>query len=54
MLQKMESPGGYGTGNCPLQNGQDPQFNRCAGMMNENGRGMMGGGFGWQNQQSNA
>ncbi len=53
MLQQMQSRGGYGTGNCPMQNGQGTQFNRGAGMMNGNGRGMMGGGFGWQNQQTN-
>jgi len=53
MLQHMQSRGGYGTGNCSMQNGQGAQFNRGAGMMNGNGRGMMGGGFGWQNQQTN-
>ena len=45
--------GGYGPGNCPMQNGQGQQSNRGAGMWNRNGRGMMGGGFGWQNQQTN-
>ena len=44
---------GYGTGNCPMQNGLGTQPNRGAGMMNGNGRGMMRGGFGWQNQQTN-
>lgn len=53
MLQRMQSRGGYGTGNCPMQNGQGAQFNRGAGMMNGNGRGGMMGGFGWQNQQTN-
>jgi len=56
MLQHMQSRGGYGTGNCPMQNGQGAQFNRGggygSGMMNGNGRGMMGGS-GWQNQQTN-
>ena len=49
----IKSRGGYGTGDCTMQNGQGGQFNRGAGMMNGNGRGMMGGGFGWQNQQTN-
>jgi hypothetical protein len=44
---------GYGTGNCPMQNGQGQPLGRGAGMMNGNGRGMMRGGFGWQNQQTN-
>jgi hypothetical protein len=53
MLQRMQSRG-FGTGNCPMQNGQGAQFNRGAGMMNGNGRGNgMMGGFGWQNQQTN-
>jgi hypothetical protein len=39
--------GGYGAGNCPMQDGQNGQATRGAG------RGMMGGGFGWQNQQTN-
>ena len=51
MLQRMQGRG-YGTGNCPMQNGQAGQVNRGGGygpgMMNGNGRGMMGGGFGWQ------
>src|SRR6266508_2604695 len=54
MLQRMQSRGGYGTGNCPMQNGQGGQVNRGAGygsgMMSGNGRGMMRGG--WQNQQT--
>jgi len=45
--------GGYGTDDCPMQNGQGAQTNRGAGMMNGTGRGMMGNGFGWQNQQTN-
>jgi hypothetical protein len=45
--------GGNGTGDCPMQNGQGAQTNRSAGMMNGTGRGMMGNGFGWQNQQAN-
>jgi len=49
MLQRMQSRG-FGTGNCPMQNGQGAQFNRGGGMMR--GSGMMGG-FGWQNQQTN-
>ena len=49
MLQRMQSRG-FGTGNCPMQNGQGEQFNRGGGMMR--GSGMMGG-FGWQNQQTN-
>ena len=53
MLQRMQSRGEYGTGNCPMQSGQGAQFNRGAGMMNGNGRGGMMGGFGWQNQQAN-
>jgi len=53
MLQRMQSRGGYATGNCPMQNGQGVQFNRGAGMMNGYGRGGMMGGFGWQNQQTN-
>jgi hypothetical protein len=55
MLQRMQNRGGFGTGNCPMQNGQGAQFNRGGGygpgMMNGNGRGMMGGG--WQNEQTN-
>jgi hypothetical protein len=45
--------GGDGTGNCPMQNGQGTQATRGAGMSNGNGRGMMRGGFGWQNQPAN-
>lgn len=56
MLQRMQSRG-FGTGNCPMHNGQGGPVNRGGGygpgMMNGNGRGMMGGGFGWQNQQTN-
>jgi hypothetical protein len=51
MLQRMQSRGGYGTGNCPMHNGQGGGYG--PGMMNGNGRGMMRGGFGWQNQQTN-
>jgi hypothetical protein len=51
MLQRMQSRGGYGAGNCPMQNGQGGGYG--PGMMNGNGRGMMRGGFGWQNQQPN-
>lgn len=43
--------GGYGTGNCPMQNGTGTGFGQ--GMMNGNGHGMMGGGNGWQTQQTN-
>jgi hypothetical protein len=57
MLQRMQSRGGYGTGNCPMHNGQGAQVNGGGrygpGMMNGNGGGMMRGGFGWQNQQTN-
>jgi len=53
MLQQMQSRGGYGTGKCPIQNGQGTQFNRSAGMMSGNGRGVLRGGLGWQNQQTN-
>jgi hypothetical protein len=57
MLQRMQNRGGYGTGNCPMYNGQGGQFNRGggygSGMMNGSGGGMMRGGFGWQNQQTN-
>jgi hypothetical protein len=45
--------GGYGAGNCPVQNGQGTQSTGGAGMSNGNGRGMMRGGLGWQNQQTN-
>jgi hypothetical protein len=51
MLQRMQNRGGYGTGNCPMHNGQGGGYG--PGMMNGNGRGMMRGGFGWQNQQTN-
>ena len=47
MLQRMQSRDGYGTGKCPMQNGTG------AGYGPGNGRGMMGGGNGWQNQQIN-
>jgi hypothetical protein len=54
MLQRMQNRGGYGVGNCPMQNGQtNPGGGYGRGMMNGNGRGMMRGGFGWQNQQTN-
>ena len=57
MLQRMQSRGSFGMGNCPMQNGQGGPVNRGggygSGMMNGNGRGMMSGGFGWQNQQTN-
>jgi hypothetical protein len=55
MLARMQSRGSYGIGNCPMSNGQGGQVNRGngygPGMMH--GNGMMGGVFGWQNQQSN-
>jgi hypothetical protein len=52
MLQRMQNRGGYGTGNCPMHNGQSNQgAGYGPGMMNGNGGGMMRGG--WQNQQSN-
>ena len=51
MLQRMQSRGGYGAGNCPMHNGQGGGYG--PGMMSGNGRGMMRGGFGWQNQQAN-
>lgn len=57
MLLRMQNHGGYGMGSCLMQNGQAGQANPSRGygqgMMNGNGRGMMGGGFGWQNQQTN-
>lgn len=43
--------GGYGSGDCTMQNGTGTGYG--PGMMNGNGRGMMGGGNGWQNQQTN-
>jgi len=43
--------GGFGTGNCTMQNGTGTGYG--PGMMNGNGRGMMGGGNGRQNQQTN-
>jgi hypothetical protein len=46
MLQRMQNRGGYGTGTCPMGGGQSgPQSGR--------GNGMMGGGWGRQNQQTN-
>jgi hypothetical protein len=51
MLQRMQSRGGYGASNCPMQNGQGGGYG--PGMMNGNGRGMLRGGFGWQDQQAN-
>lgn len=51
MLQRMQNRGGYGTDNCPMQNEQGVRSNWGAGMMNN--REMMGGGFGWRNQQTN-
>lgn len=39
MLQRMQSRGGYGPGNCPMHNGQGGGYG--PGMMNGNGRGMM-------------
>jgi len=48
MLQRMQNmyQNGNGTGTgCPMHNGQGGQFSR--------GGGMMRGGFGWQNQQTN-
>jgi hypothetical protein len=57
MLQRMQNRGGYGMGNCPMLNGQGGRVNPGGGygpgMMNGNGRGMMRGSFGWQNQQTN-
>ena len=54
MLQRMQNRGGYGMGNCPMQNGQtNPGGGYGRRMMNGSGRGMMRGGFGWQNQQAN-
>jgi hypothetical protein len=55
MLQRMQNRGGYGMGNCPMQNGQaGTGYGRGMGpgMMNRGGGygpGMMGG-QGWQNQ----
>jgi len=42
MLSRMQSRG-YGIGNCPMQNGTGAGY----------GPGMMGRGWGWQNQQTN-
>jgi hypothetical protein len=50
MLQRMQSRG-FGIGNCIMQNGTGAGYG--PGMMNRNGRGMMSGGNGWQNQQAN-
>ena len=50
MLQRMQSRSGYGTGDCPMQNGTGTGYG--PGMMQGNGRGM-GNGSGWQNQQTN-
>jgi hypothetical protein len=51
MLQRMTTRG-YGTGICPMQNGQGGQYGQGngygRGMMN--GQGMMGGGGRWQQQ----
>ena len=51
MSQRMQNAGqnGYGFGNCPMGNGGGAQF----GPQNGRGGGMMGRGFGWQNQQPN-
>jgi hypothetical protein len=51
MLQRMQNNGGYGygTGTCPMHNGQGAQF----GPQGNRGNGMMGRGFGWQNQPTN-
>jgi hypothetical protein len=51
MLQRMQNNGGYGygTGTCPMHNGQGAQF----GPQGSRGNGMMGRGFGWQNQPTN-
>jgi hypothetical protein len=48
MLQRMTS-NGFNLVNCPMRNGQGGQYGRGNG----NGGGMMGGGRGWQNQQTN-
>ena len=45
--------GGYGSGGCPMQSDGTTGPNPRAGMMHGGGRGMMGAGFGWQNQQAN-
>ncbi len=42
---------GNGDGDCLMQNGTGTGYG--PGRMNGNGRGMMNGGFGWQNQQTN-
>ena len=45
MLQRMQNRGGYGIGNCPMQNGQDAPFGQGSGV----GPGMMrnrGAGYG--------
>ena len=50
MLSRMQSRG-YGTGNCPMQNGTGKGYG--PGMMGNGRGGLMGRGFGWQNQQTN-
>lgn len=57
MLQRMQNRGGYGTGNCPMHNGQGAPLGRGTGygpgMMQNRGAGygpgMMWGGQGAQN-----
>jgi hypothetical protein len=49
MLARMQTRG-YGTGNCSMQNGTGTYG---PGMMGNGRGGMMGRGFGWQNQQTN-
>ncbi len=55
MLQRMQNRGGYGTGNCPMHNGQGGFGNGRGfgpGMMQNRGNGYGPGmmGQGWQNQ----
>lgn len=53
MLQRMQNRGAYGTGNCPMHNGQAGQFGRGAGMMQNRGNGY-GPGMMWgQGAQQN-
>ncbi len=51
LSQRMQNAGqnGYGFANCPMGNAQGTQF----GLRSGRGGGMMGRGFGWQNQQDN-
>jgi hypothetical protein len=51
MLQRMQTRAGYGygPGNCPMHNGSGAPYGPQGGR----GNGMMGRGWGWQNQPGN-